>query len=145
MNFIGKIAIIGNIAGTRIYNMTNQNVGYVYNTVNQASILNTIRKNIALVSRNITSASLAGGVGINFIYQKSLAFDYDTGFGWIWPSGKRSIIIEGRDIILNQATIGDSTEVQPRVMIALKDANGNGGNIIITKNVERIYTFLYAE
>ncbi len=59
VNFIGKIAIIGNIAGTRIYNMTNQNVGYVYNTINQASILNTIRKNIALVSRNISSANLA--------------------------------------------------------------------------------------
>lgn len=59
VNFIGKIAIIGNIAGTRIYNMSNQNVGYVYNTLNQANILNTIRKNIALVSRNISTANLA--------------------------------------------------------------------------------------
>ncbi len=145
VNFIGKIAIIGNIAGTRIFNMTNQNVGYVFSNISQAEILNTIRKNMALASRNIQSASLAGGIGINFIYQKGLSYDYDTSFGWIWPAGERSIVVEGRDIILNQVTIGDSSTTQPRALIALKDAAGNGGNIIITKNVSRIYSFLYAE
>ena len=105
MNFIGKIAVIGNIAGSRIYNMTNQNVGYVFSNISQAEILNTIRKNVAIISRNVPTMSLANGVGVNFIYQKGPAFDYDTSFGWIWPAGKRSIVIEGRDIILNQNTI----------------------------------------
>lgn len=144
VNFIGKMAIIGNIAGSRIYNMTNQNVGYVFNSANQSSILNTIRKNIALISRNIPQAVLDAGTGLKFIYQKSAWFDYDMTYG-IWPTGKRSIIIEGKDVVLNQTTIGDSTSTEPRAIIALKDANGNGGNIIITKKVERIYVFLYAE
>lgn len=145
MNFIGKIAIIGNVAGTRIYNMTNPNVGYVYNSSNQASILNTIKKNVALISRNISSTVLDVGTGLKFIYQQSPIYDYDTNFGWIWPTGKRSIIIEGKDIVLSQATIGDSTATEPRAIIALKDINGNGGNIVITRDVKRIYAFLYAE
>ena len=145
VNFIGKIAIIGNIAGTRIFNMANQNIGYVYKDIGHSAILNTIHKNIALISRNISPLSLESGVGIDFIYQKSNAFDYDTSFGWIWPTGKRSIIIEWRDVILNQSVIGDATETRPRSLIVLKDKDGNGGNIIITKDVQRVYAFLYAE
>ena len=145
VNFIGKIAIIGNIAGTRIYNMTNQNVWYVFNTINHAGILNTIRKNVALISRNVPNTSLASGSGVNFIYQKSPSFDYDTTFAWVWPANERSIIIEWRDVVLNQIEIGDASTTAPRAIIALKDANGNGGNIIITDNVRRIYAFLYAE
>ncbi len=145
VNFIGKIAIIGNIAWSRIFNLANQNVGYIYKDISQANILNTIHKNIAIITRNIVPASLNTGNGIDFIYQKQNGFDYDTSFGWTWPIGKRSIIIEWRDIVLNQTNIGDATTTTPRALIALKDANGNGGNIIITKDVERIYAFLYAE
>ena len=74
--------------------MANQNIGYIYKDIGHSAILNTIHKNIALISRNISPLSLESGVGIDFIYQKSNAFDYDTSFGWIWPTGKRSIIIE---------------------------------------------------
>lgn len=84
-------------------------------------------------------------MGVNFVYQKLQAFDYEMSFGWIWPAGKRSIVVEGRDIILDQSIIGDAIEPRSRVIIALKDSSGNGGNIIITKKVERIYAFLYAE
>ncbi len=145
VNFIGKIAIIGNVAGSRIYNLTNQNIGYIYKEISQANILNVIHKNVALITRNIPSAILNLGTGLEFIYQKQNNFDYDTSFGWTWPAGKRTIIVEGRDIVLNQVNIGDGTTTRPRALIALKDSNGNGGNIIITKTVERIYTFLYAE
>ena len=48
-------------------------------------------------------------------------------------------------MILNQSVIGDATETRPRSLIVLKDKDGNGGNIIITKDVQRIYAFLYAE
>ena len=58
INFVSKIAIVGNIAGSRVYSVTNsgiqnQNVGYSYKTINHASILNLIRKNIALMTRNV--------------------------------------------------------------------------------------------
>ena len=59
LNFIGKIAVIGNIAGTRIYNLPNQQMGYIFSSINHAEMLNTIRKNIALISRNIPAVDLA--------------------------------------------------------------------------------------
>lgn len=49
VNFIGKVAILGNIAGTKIFeiankhNFENQNVGHNYMTIQHAPILNTIR------------------------------------------------------------------------------------------------------
>lgn len=146
LNFIGKIAIIGNIAGTRIYNITNQNVGYVFDNINQAEILNTIRKNIALASRNISSANLNVWWWTDFIYQKSPTYDYRADLWWIWPSWERSIIVEWRDIILDRTDIRDfSNPNTPKAIIALKDSVWNGWNIVITENVERIYAFIYAE
>jgi hypothetical protein len=41
--------------------------------------------------------------------------------------------------------IRDYGDYRPKALIALKDANGNGGNVIITNAVERIYAFIYAE
>ena len=102
MNFIGKIAIIGNISGTRIYNMTNQNVGYVFGITNHSEILNTIRKNVSLISRNVAPADLTNpfGTKVNFLLYNS-ASDYDTSIpGWTWPTTKRSIIVIGADVIL---------------------------------------------
>lgn len=42
---------------------------------------------------------------------------------------------------VNSLTWGQS----PIGLIALKDASGNGGNIIISKNTKRIYAYMYAE
>ncbi len=38
--------------------IVNQDVGYSYKTINHANILNMIRRNIALMSRNIDAATL---------------------------------------------------------------------------------------
>ncbi len=69
--------MIGNIAGTRIYNLPNQQVGYIFSSINHSEILNTIRKNIALISRNIPDADLTSSSNIfDFFVHKSS--DYDT-------------------------------------------------------------------
>jgi len=147
VNFIGRIAIVGNIAGSRIYNMTNQNVGYVFNSINQADILNTIRKNIAIASRNIPSANLTSGAGIDFLYLKNGSDYYIDTLSADPLDTERAVIVEGADIILGKQYINTngSTTDTPKALIALKDENGNGGNIIITRDVERIYAFIYAE
>jgi hypothetical protein len=145
LNFIWKIAIIGNIAGTRVFNVTNQQVGYIFSTINHADMLNTIRKNIALISRNASSADLASSSTNQFNFLIQRGSDYDTSvWWWTWPSTKDSIIVIGWDIILDQPQIGIDTS-KDRALIALKDENGSGWNIIITENVGRIYSFLYAE
>ena len=105
-----------------------------------------IRKNISLISRNVPSADLVNqySTKVDFLLYTN-GTDYDTSVGgWAWPSLKDSIIVVGSDIILGQGVIGSDTKPN-RAMIALKDAAGNGGNIIINSNVKRIYSFLYAE
>jgi hypothetical protein len=70
--------------------------------------------------------------------------DYTFPNGWVWPPGKRTIVVVGHDIILNQDYVNLSAS-RPTALIALQDDNGNGGNIIITDKVKRIYSLLYAE
>jgi hypothetical protein len=145
LNFIGKIAIIGNIAGTRIFNVTNQQVGYIFSSINQANMLNTIRKNIALISRNADATELANPLDTKFRFMITRWIDYDTRGGWwTWPNNKKSIIVIGGDVILDEPTIGSSVDTT-RAIIALKDESWSGWNIIISENVGRIYSFLYAE
>jgi hypothetical protein len=144
VHFVGKIAIIGNIAGTRIYELPNQNVWYVFSMANQATMMNTIRKNIALISRNITDATLASSTsGLSFLVEKNA--DYEALVWYVWPVGKRSIVVIWHDIILNTANDIWVDNGTVRGLIALKDANGNGGNIIISEKVKRIHALVYAE
>jgi hypothetical protein len=63
INFVSRIAIVGNIAGSRVFSvennsLVNQDVGYSYTTINHAKILDMIRKNIAIMSRNISDIDL---------------------------------------------------------------------------------------
>jgi hypothetical protein len=145
LNFIWRLAIIGNIAGTRIYNVTNQQVGYIFSSINHSEMLNTIRKNIALISRNGDPTELADPFDTKYSFMIKRGSDLDTRWwGWVWPAGKKSIIIIGGDVILDPAQVWLAT-TPDQALIVLKDENGNGGNIIITENVGRIYGFLYAE
>jgi hypothetical protein len=110
VNFIGKIAIIGNIAGTRIFELPNQNVGYVYTTTNHASIMNTINKNLSIMSRNIADSVLSDELsGLDFLVTKSSDYIFD--FNKAWPTNKRTIAVIGRDIILDQADINPGATV----------------------------------
>lgn len=145
IHFIGKMAIIGNIAGTRIFELPNQNVGYVFSNTSHASIMNTIRKNIALISRNIDASTLASDTSpFNFLIRKDQ--DYVFYFGDVWPVWKDSIIIIGHDVVLDTSNdIGNDTDGKVRWLIVLKDEDGNGWNIIISDKVKRIYALMFAE
>lgn len=165
INFVSKIAIVGNIAGSRVYSVTNsgvtnQDVGYTYKTINHASILNMLRKNIAIMSRNIDPLILQLDSSTNphnFILIDSTTTnlpsnDYVIHGGWSMPNSnpnKRSIIVIWWDIILDQTNIsydGTNTwDMPPIALIALKDASGNGWNIVISDSVKRIYAYLYSE
>lgn len=145
LNFIWKIAIIGNIAGTRIYNIANQQVWYIFSIMSQAEMLNIIRKNIALITRNANPSDLTDQYSTKFDFLIHTGSDYDTSVGgWTWPAGKKSIIVMGNDVILGQTQIWLDTDSN-HAIIALKDSNWSWGNIIIKDLVGRIYSFLYAE
>jgi hypothetical protein len=92
VQFVGKIAIIGNIAGTRIFELPNQNVGYTFNVTSHASIMNSIRKNISIMSRNVSDSVLGdASSGFNFIVKKDS--DYEFTYGATWPVGKKTIVV----------------------------------------------------
>lgn len=63
----------------------------------------------------------------------------------IWPTGKSTIVTIGHDIMLDNVDINLYGDTKPRALIALKDENGSGGNIVISDNVKRIFALMYAE
>lgn len=153
INFVSRIAIVGNIAGSRVFSVqnnsiVNQDVWYSYNTVNHSNILNMLRKNIALMSRNISDTDLLSASSIyDFVIIKwadlrineALLIPYITG-------KKRSIIVIWWDIILSWVDINSSAWANKNIaLIALKDNSGSGWNIVIQENVKRIYAYMYAE
>lgn len=147
INFVGKIAIIGNIAGTRIFDVPNQNVGYVFTTTKHADVMNILHKNLAILSRNVDDTTLADvNSNFSFLVKKNGDYAFDMG-NPIWPTAewKRTIFVVGHDVILNTSNDIWQDDGITRAIVALKDDNGNGGNIIITDQVKEIYAYLYAE
>lgn len=144
LQFVWRIAIVGNIAGTRIFELPNQNVGYIYNFTNHASIMNAIRKNIALMTRNISDAILANvSSSFDFLVQKT--GDYIFDYGAIWPVSKKTIIVIWHDVILDTENTIWMNDGNMRWLIVLKDSDGNGWNIIISDKVQQIYALVFAE
>lgn len=144
---MGKIAIIGNIAGTRIFDVPNQNVGYVFNATRHSEVMNTIHKNVAILSRNVDDTTLADvDSAFSFLVKKDGDYAFN-GSNPVWPTaqGKRTIFVIGYDVILDTTNFIGADDGITRAIVALKDYNGNGGNIIVTDKVKRIYTYLYAE
>lgn len=77
IEFIGKIAVIGNIAGTRIFDLPNQNIGYIFNLSRHAAVISTIKQNIALMTRNISNSVLNDpGSSLSFILEKNNDYEF---------------------------------------------------------------------
>ncbi len=107
-----------------------------------------LRKNIALMSRNINESTLEDvSSPFDFVILKNR--DFRIEFSSIVPyitAGKRSIIVIGGDIIIDEATVNAFNWTDPTIaLIALKDASWNGWNIIIGSKTRRIYAYMYAE
>ena len=99
------------------------------------------------MSRNVDDVTLANPLSsFDFLVKKD--DDYVFDFAAIWPTGKQSIVVIGHDIVLTPASMSNyigADDGVSRALIALKDSNGNGGNIIISDNVKRVYAFVFAE
>ncbi len=131
-----------------------QDVGYSYKTINHANILNLIRKNIALMSRNVSSSDLDdSNSNLDYIIRENpISPDFridvpgDLSVYTLAPVPKRTIIVKGGDIILNETTINAANWTDENIgFIALKNEFGSGGNIVVTDKVKQIYGYLYAE
>ena len=77
LNFIGKVVIIGNIAGTKVaetvknkYNFINQNLGAKFTDIQHAPLLNQVRANVAQLVRNINKNNYITNPLNGFIYNE---------------------------------------------------------------------------
>ncbi len=157
INFVSHIAIVGNIAWSRVFSVennsiVNQDVWYSYKTVDHPKILNMLRRNIALMSRNISDADLADiNSPYEFIIIKNNPSnpDFRINFNNFLPyviAWKRSIVVIWWDIVIDEVDVNTTNWSDKNVaLIALKDDAWNGGNIVIYDRVKRIYAYMYAE
>lgn len=102
---------------------------------NRVNIINKLRENTTLLSRNrsdYTSADYVVYTGS--IWNKNII---DTDF-----NNRRTIIVIGRDITISENI---SLRDHPLALIALTDTNNQGGNIFISWAVTDIHSTLIAE
>lgn len=166
--FIGKVKIIGNIAGDNIFT-TLYSPWVSISNISTDVWVNQIRKNVALLTRNasvrintlsFTEIALPNAITEIFrnmmilrpipalewwIIAKWWVSYFDPEYG-VWKSTEpvRSIIMIGGDIYI-EGDIAPWSESRPRSIIALKDDAWKGGNIYIGQNVKNIYSSLIAE
>jgi hypothetical protein len=100
-----------------------------------ANTLNLLRKNSVLLSRSRTSYDDTDYTVVNT--------GIDARINQAMMTGKRAIIVVGRDAIITESLTG--TDLKPRAIIALADSNGSGGNIIIESGVRDIYASLLSD
>lgn len=157
--FIGKVKILGQYAGNNtisdfIYSNMDGRLAYQ----RFASVMDTLGKNIFLLSRNMdtslynehassvnehTIPQLKTLRGILFFInhsesQKTIQIDR-------MPSGIRSIIGIGVDFALSSDVTPTPSENAPRAIIAIKNQKGMGGNLFIHKSVSKIFASLVME
>ena len=165
---IGKVKVIGNLGGNRIYNTTYDLNGKI-SPATTTKIVNEVRKNVSLVTRNlpanktntrlVTNNVFDGGSAIVSIGNK-LVFDntgttvarvdYTSNVKSRMENGGGlgdpiySVIAIGADIYIDDSVV-PQVDGHPRVMIALKNDAGKGGNIYVRGGVTRILSSLVAE
>ena len=118
------------------------NVGKQYggiNTGNGADIWNKIHKNIMTLSRNRKT----GYNDVDYSIESSDQSIDNSYFNDITHKKKRSLIVIGHNITITSNITKDQDH--PLAIMALTDANGNGGNIFIDPGVRDIAASLFAE
>lgn len=118
------------------------NVGKQYggvNTGNGADIWNKIHKNVMTLSRNRTTYD-----DVDYKIESTSNQDVDNlYFTDVTHKKKRSLIVVGHDITITGDVQKDPDH--PLSIMALTDADGNGGNIFIDPVVKDIAASLFAE
>ncbi len=139
--FAGWVKILGQSSGDKIYQSITEMYQPKNASVTRANILNEIRKNISILTRNATyNASTYTWTNL-IVYSGSQNINAAQ---IALLDNKASIVVYG-DITIGADYILPNAQVLPRALIALKDANGNGGNIYVKNTVFRLDTSLITE
>ena len=153
--FEWRVKVLGNIGWNSSFD-TFYSAGTKFNTSIMNDTLNKIRKNVAILSRNISNSYMNSwfassptrlGNKIFFINKgtipKTLRYsDISSDF----PSASvDSVIVVGGDIIIDTDIINNSIPSKPKGIIVLKNDSGLGGNIIVNNNVKKIESSIFTE
>lgn len=154
--FIGKVAIFGAIGWSKTFNVLYQ-VGGTFNNASMISLVNLVRKNVSILQRNAGAKinnNLSGASPISFNKSMMFRIDSNPGNGFLPYSLiqtafdndlDRSLIVIGADIYIDTGVTIPALLSQSRAIIALKNDNGEGGNIYIKWSVKYIESVLFAE
>lgn len=113
--------------------------------------MNTLRRNISLLTRNLPTRYInTGGSTLDsyndILYYKVPVGTQITEIGIKMNNAHaRTLIIEGGDAVIDSDITIDPQIEHPRSIVVIGDANGNGGNIYIKGSVKNIYSSLIAE
>jgi hypothetical protein len=164
---IGKVKVIGNLGGNRIFNTIYDLDGKI-SPATTTKIMNEIRKNVSLVTRNLPANKINTTLATYRIFDSAntvsignkLVFENTTPtvarvnytsnikprLTSIFPTDEPiySVIAIGADIYIDDS-VALQNDGKPRVLIALKNDAGVGGNIYISGLVPQIYSSLIAE
>lgn len=149
--FKNKVKVLGNIWGNKVFD-TDYYVWSKFDTISMTSFLDTIRKNIATMTRGLLDGDLRINITPNNINPVKLNNDtlfysghtLENTWTLMDENSARSLIVEWGDVYIS-GDIPRNITLGPRAIIVMKDTNGHGGNIYIKSSVKNIYTSLIAE
>jgi hypothetical protein len=131
LDFQNKVKVIGSIGGNKTFDVA-YNVGARFNSVSVANLLNTVRKNIGLMTRGITVSSTQTTNTINITTATAKPLNKDTiiyrvANGTVMNvedlmknNEYRTIIVEGSDVIIS-TDIEKKTGSKSRAIIVMKN------------------------
>jgi hypothetical protein len=159
---IGRVKILGNVGGNSLYTdialLSEKNVSF--NADKFTPFINQVKKNVALMMRNVTTLSLAQGINIsNITYKKTgnailynipgntmvSSSTFAPEFATIPANTTETITIVGSNLYIDADILDNTNLKKARAIIVLKDSSGNGWNIYIGDDVKNIYSSLIAE
>lgn len=140
---MGRVKIIG-ISGWATVFDTSDSQGANFNASLFNRSLQRIRKNVGLLTRNLSDDQKEGTVLVgDKMFLIGQPIKKTSTIAHATMNDLRSLIVVGWDISIDQDLTSDTEN--PRWIIVLKDSNGNGGNIYVSSGVTRIDANIFAE
>ncbi len=143
--FEWRVKVLGNIGGNSAFD-TLTALGSRFNASLMNDTLQRIRKNVALLTRNVTLSTTPKTVN-NSIFIKDTDVVYSTiRASTSFPNDSiDSLIIIGGDLIIDSNVLEPVVKKNPKGIIVLKNEAGVGGNIIVTNSVKIIESSIFTE
>lgn len=159
--FIGRVKILGTLDGDKAFETFNNAVGIQYNASLMNQMLNKVRKNVSLLTRNMnstyenpfnTAPPKALGNKIFYINNSNTApinplkYSDVSSFPSSFPSSSvDSLILIWWDIVIDNNIIEPLIKKYPKGIVVLKNEKWIGWNIYISPDVKVIESSLFAE